>query len=441
MHKNFKTKFKNILLILLIFILNLFGCLKINNENGTTMNNTNNKTIYEEDEDYTTSNSQDEIKSASGQISYEDFSNITEKNSYEEIENYIREQSEKDLAIIKDKQDKNFDRILFVGDVFLSRLGKPAYDREGGINNLIDKHYKEIIKNSDLLVGNMEGAITDNEYDGETNKQFLFSMPKRYTKALRELSFDIMSLANNHTLDFGTLGLMDTINSLKHYNIDYVGAGYIDDAKKPIIKEINGRRYAFFAATQIVPKDSWYATDTNYGLLNGLNMDSLVKSIKKTKPEVDKVIVIMHWGEELKDVSNNRQKDCARTLVNAGADLVIGSHPHVIQEIEFINNVPVVYSLGNFIFGLTWKDTMLLQVDFYYDDEVINKIKPKERLVLHMGVSGYEKTRVEYTQTDRDRRYNEMNSKCTNCFVASDGLLYSVDELVKIYSESNQIEQ
>ena len=433
MYKTVKKRFKNVLLILLIIVSNLFGCLKLNDT--ITDNKDNDSTINHEE---TTLLDSEEINDDSDiKINnYENLKNANEKFANNEIEKYLKEQAEKDLAIIKNKEDKNFDRIIFVGDVFLSRLGKPAYDREGGINNLLDKHYKEIIKNSDLLVGNMEGAITDNEYDGESNKQYLFSMPKRYTKALKEIGFDIMSLANNHTLDFGTLGLMDTINSLKNYNIDYIGAGYVEDAMKPIIKEINGRKYAFFAATQIAPKDNWYATDTNYGLLNGINASDLVKSIKKTKSEVDKVIVFMHWGEELKEVSNNRQKDCAKTLVNAGADLIIGSHPHVVEEIEFINGVPVVYSLGNFIFGLTWKDTMLLQVDFYYDEEVENNIKPKERLTLHMGVSGYEKTRVEYSQVDRDRRYTEMNNKCTNCFVASDGLLYSVDELARLYSEN-----
>ena len=320
------------------------------------------------------------------------------------------------------KRDKK-DLFCFVGDVFFSKYVRAGYDKKG-IKGVLEDSILDKLKNADISIGNLECSITDN-IENPADKTWTFALPSSYLKGLKETEIDLFTLANNHILDYGYEALNDTISFLEQININYIGAGNdVYDAKKVYIKEIDGKRYAVLAASAVLPKDSWKATDKKAGVFNGYDISNVAEEVKNIRPYFDKIIVYMHWGNELEEVSNEFQQKCGHRLIDSGADLVVGTHPHVIQEIEYYKGVPIVYSLGNFIYGGQMRDMIMLEAYFDYSKNENGDLK----IVITPGISNFQMTRRYWTNEELISKYNEINLKSRNCSIDNDGNVINLEE-------------
>lgn len=218
------------------------------------------------------------------------------------------------------------------------------------------------LKNTDIAMLNLETPLSLRG-EKEKDKQFNFRGKPEYIEILKASGIDIVSLANNHILDYGLDALNDTIEILNKNSINFVGAGKdINSANKPIYFNKNSIKVAIISSSRVIPFVSWTAGNNYPGVASTYDPSRMVKEIKSTRNEADIVICYVHWGEELKTLPVEHQKVLARTYIDNGADLVIGSHPHILQGFEFYKNKLICYSLGNFIFTDFNKDTALLDV-------------------------------------------------------------------------------
>ncbi len=174
-----------------------------------------------------------------------------------------------------------------------------------------------------------------------------FNSPKHIVRDLKANGIDMLSISNNHSLDKGVAGLLTAINNIKEYDMPYVGA-YVseEDRLTNRIVDIEGIRIGVLAYTTIL---NGYKVPEDRDYLIGLIEDERVeKEISQLRPLVDVVVVSVHWGEEYQLKPSENQKEIARKIADAGADIIFGHHPHVLQPFEKVGNASVFYSLGNF---------------------------------------------------------------------------------------------
>jgi poly-gamma-glutamate synthesis protein (capsule biosynthesis protein) len=239
----------------------------------------------------------------------------------------------------------------------------------------LDDHFKDVIgknyslpfaqlpeyRDADLAMVNLENPLTRSTLR-RPNKQFNFKADPEAVKVLTEGGIDIVNLANNHTMDYEESGLVETIATLDQAGIKAVGAGQdIKQARRPTIIEVKGQRIAYFG---YYDADFHAATEGSAGTNPRYN-DQVAADIKAIRDQVDWVVVNYHWGVELAEYPGDWQIDLARFTIDQGADVVIGHHPHTLQGAEIYKGRPIVYSLGNFIFGgnsRTDYDTAVLKV-------------------------------------------------------------------------------
>jgi poly-gamma-glutamate synthesis protein (capsule biosynthesis protein) len=221
---------------------------------------------------------------------------------------------------------------------------------------------KERLATADLRYGNLELALTDR--GAAANKDYTFRAPPGETQALVDAGINVVDLANNHVLDFGAQGLLDTQAALDAAGISHVGAGADDAAAhKPLITTVNGIRIAWLAYAN-VPDDSGPSHFVARSLEAGPGRpgvawgtpDIVTRDVSAAKQQADIVIVALHSGYEYTDVPNSTQTGLAHAAIDAGASLVLGAHPHVLQGIEFYKGGVIAYSLGNFVFDLDNSD-------------------------------------------------------------------------------------
>ena len=274
-------------------------------------------------------------------------------------------------------------RLLFAGDVYLSDHVLEAYDAAGGIDGVLSQGYQAEIQAADYFVTNEEFPFSTRGTPAP-DKQFTFRVHPEKVKLMQEMGIDLVTLANNHALDYGRDAMLDTIDTLDRAGIRHVGAGKnLAEAWKPAIVELNGRTFAFIGATRVYPEADWAAGTDSAGMFSAYDGGAqLAEEVKAAKQQADYVIAYVHWGIEREEMPNEVQKSIAHRLVDAGADLVVGAHPHVLQGIEYYQGVPIAYSLGNFVFGSSIPSTALLQADV--DDAGI-----RLRLIPGTSAAGY----------------------------------------------------
>lgn len=238
----------------------------------------------------------------------------------------------------------------FVGDVLLGEYVGTLLEREGYDYPYV--HVKDILQGADIAAANLETAVTEIEGEKPGRKSYEFRSSPKALPAFREAGFDIVNLANNHSLDFGPQGLRDTMKHLSDNDIAYVGVGETpEEAYAPVILERNGLRIAMLGVSYVVPFGDWKAGQGEIGVADAYDYRPAVAAVEKAKQAADLVVVLTHWGYELEEEPDEiRQVDLGRKLIDAGAHLVIGSHPHVLQGIEHYHGGWIAYSLGNFIF-------------------------------------------------------------------------------------------
>ncbi len=240
--------------------------------------------------------------------------------------------------------------------------------RGGKIDSSLSADLLTEMQQADILMVNNEFTYSDRGVP-LPEKAFTFRSRPENVNLLHEMGVDIVSLANNHVYDYGEDALFDTLDILQEANIPYVGAGRnLDEAKAPYYYKINGRTIAFVSATQVERNespDTRGATEVTAGTFRCFKeeeFDALLEVVEEADANSDCTVVYIHWGTENVDELHWAQEWQAPQLVEAGADLIVGDHPHCLQGIDYIGGVPVFYSLGNFWFNSKTLDTGLLKV-------------------------------------------------------------------------------
>ncbi|MGF9698310.1 CapA family protein [Paenibacillus sp. MABNR03] len=270
--------------------------------------------------------------------------------------------------------------INFVGDIQFS----------GKVAELLDKNGYEypfaklgsLFNNDDLTVGNLETPITLGG-TAAADKTYVYKSSPKALAAMADAGFDAVNLANNHILDQGVEGLVDTLTYLQEYGMAHTGAGMNkEEAYAPAYLERKGIKIALLGFSRVVPEASWKAEGNRAGVAEAYNSTGAVSAIQEARQKADLVIVIAHWGEERVSTPNEDQTRLAHEFVDGGADLVIGGHPHVLQGVEFYKGKWIAYSTGNFIFSKstteeTWK-TAVFQAECSAEAKCSMKVIPYE---------------------------------------------------------------
>lgn len=225
--------------------------------------------------------------------------------------------------------------ILISGDIMLDRNVRLAGNRYG--YDSLFSSVSSLFAEADISVANLEGTITGNPSktllpDGRTTKSFVFTFATSTAPVLARSGISLVSLANNHTDAYGQAGLNETRKWLSQAGIGYFGDPWNSSSTEAVISK-NGVSVAFVG---------YHAFQSGF--------DRVVSTVRRLSAEGNFVIVMPHWGEEYVTVAPSLLKGRARTLIAAGANAIIGSHPHVVMDHEWIGGVPVFYSLGNLLF-------------------------------------------------------------------------------------------
>ncbi|WP_198950601.1 CapA family protein [Kineosporia sp. A_224] len=238
--------------------------------------------------------------------------------------------------------------LAFAGDVHFEGASEAALDGNLGTA-------AKVLKAADLAVVNLETAVTTR--GTPEPKQYTFRAPPRAFAALRTAGVDAVSMANNHGMDYGRVGLRDSLAAAKDASFPVLGAGADSAAAfAPLRRTIRGVRVSVFAATDVLDSfatTTWPATTSRAGLATtkGTGLARLARAVRAEKADgVEVVVVLLHWGVERRTCPTARQADVARTLASAGADAVVGSHAHVLQPQTKVAGAVVHYGMGNFVF-------------------------------------------------------------------------------------------
>ncbi|MFA6003650.1 MAG: CapA family protein [Elusimicrobiota bacterium] len=200
---------------------------------------------------------------------------------------------------------------------------------------------------ADILLGNLECPLT--KRGTKQPKTWTFRAPPKNLAALKAAGFNILTIANNHVLDYGPDGIFDTLAELRRSSIPFIGGGKdLEEAQKLEILEVHGLRVGFLGFTSTFPEEAWARRDRPGVAYSEL---SRVKAaIEAARPRCDMLAVVFHGGTELAPEPNDIQKEFAHLAIDSGADIIIGHHPHVVQPLEIYKGKPIIYSLGNFLF-------------------------------------------------------------------------------------------
>jgi len=273
------------------------------------------------------------------------FNLIDNKNSFD----ISREDKNSVTSYVSGFYAKKTDlEILFTGDLMFDR-GIRHYANKNGSNEFIFDKIYPTLANADLVVSNLEGPITDNKSissgtEPGSSNNYIFTFDKSVANTLFAENIKLVDLGNNHILNFHNAGVKSTEKYLADAGVEYFGS---PNGNKSIIKNVGGFKIAFVSYNE-------FAESTN------LDQAQTISEIQKLKTQADLTIVFCHWGVEYTAEPTEAIKDLAHQFINAGGDVIIGSHPHVKQSTEIYNNKKIYYSLGNFVF------------DQYFDEDVRN---------------------------------------------------------------------
>ncbi|MHB0936215.1 MAG: CapA family protein [Armatimonadota bacterium] len=251
--------------------------------------------------------------------------------------------------------------LTFVGDIMLDGAVEQLA-KQHGTPYLFSGVAKTFMADS-LTVGNLECAVSTR--GTAEDKTYTFRADPAVLPGLRKSGIEAVTLANNHAHDFGRQAMLDTVDHLKAANITAVGAGRnAYEAYRPAMFALEKQRVALLGASRVLSTDRWAARDDRPGIASAYDPARVLQEIRQARKSADVVVVYFHWGKERMTRPERYQRVMAQQCIDAGADLVIGSHPHVLQGFEYYKGRLIVYSLGNFVFNKRTQSTMMVQATF-----------------------------------------------------------------------------
>jgi poly-gamma-glutamate synthesis protein (capsule biosynthesis protein) len=253
------------------------------------------------------------------------------------------------ILIMTTPEAARADRVVLsaVGDIMLAGSGTQTFSRKGYDYPFAATKYE--FQRSDITIGNLEAplAVSGTEFK---EKKFRFRASPKAAASIRNAGISVVSLANNHIMDFGREGLRETLRLLDRQEIRHAGAGEnLIEARRPALLDIRGRKVAFLSYSLTQPLE-FYAAEGRPGTAPGYSR-LFLEDVRQARLHADYVAVSFHWGTERAKSPKAYQIEAAHRAIDAGADLVIGHHPHVLQGIERYRGGIILYSLGNFAFG------------------------------------------------------------------------------------------
>lgn len=306
-------------------------------------------------------------------------------------------------------------KLSFVGDVSLAenQAIMPAYDKRGGISGVLDDNLLKIMEESDLMAANSEFSVS-NRGEALDGKVYTFRAKPDRLKIYDEMNVNLVTLANNHVYDYGKTAFLDTLDAFEKRGLAHIGAGRnLDEAKKPYYFIINGYKVAFISATQaekniFTPE----ATANDPGVFWCYNDTDIVNEVKDLRDETDYIIPIIHFGREDSHELEDAQVKTAKDLIDAGADLIVGHHAHVLQGIEFYKNKPIIYNLGSFLSNEKEVETAIFQVKLEKDGSMEYYFFP--------ALQKDKKTTL-LDSTEKQQVIDDLNSWSVNAFIDKNG--------------------
>jgi len=224
-------------------------------------------------------------------------------------------------------------KLIAVGDISLQTRN----------NNHPFEKVKVVFKNKDILFGNLETVLSNGGKVAE-KAVVLYTSPDK-VEWLKDAGFDILNIANNHIMDLGVEGFNETLDVLNRSNLNFIGCSNHKFNRSHAVVEVNNTTIGFLGYYE-----GGFNTPQNGVLVNGMDEDDIIKDIRNLKSQCDAIIISLHWGIENVFYPSPKQIDFAHKLIDSGATIILGHHPHVIQGIERYKNGLIAYSLGNFQF-------------------------------------------------------------------------------------------
>jgi poly-gamma-glutamate synthesis protein (capsule biosynthesis protein) len=322
-----------------------------------------------------------------------------------------------------------------VGDVLLDRDVRKVIEKNG--INYPFENIATLINENDLAFFNMECPLVKPSDGYPINKKYSFRAEPEYITGLKYAGFNIASVANNHTIDYGKSGFLKTIENLNKDSIYTIGGGTNqDEAFAPLLIKKDGETFAIFGVLEFLLEGTVFNENQPYPAFG--QIDKLCKIIRELNSDIDNIIVSVHWGQENALIPTSKQIEYAHKIVDAGADLVLGHHPHVLQSIETYKDKLILYSLGNFIFdntGKLQKESVIFRCQFK------NKqlIKP-ELIPIYINNC---KPEIASKQTSSDilEHLNKISKPFNTSLTLTDNIIkinYNQDKPIKELSAYNR---
>lgn len=311
--------------------------------------------------------------------------------------------------------------LCFGGDISLDEKAVTTAQldaSEGDISKCISPELIEIMQDADIMCLNNEFTFSNNGTP-MNGKMYTFRAKPERVSVLQDMGVDIVQLSNNHVYDYGKQALLDTFTTLEDAGIDYFGAGHnLEEAMKPIYYTLDDKVVAFVGASRAEKyKMTPQATETEPGILRCYDTELFLQVIAEADENADFVIAVVHWGTEYSYDLEEVQLTTGKAYLDAGADVIIGGHSHCLQGMEYYDEKPIIYSLGNYWFNDKTLDSMLIELHFFGND------KEQNLEVKMIPAIQTQATTNWVDEVEQQRIFEFMESISVNIKIDEDGIV------------------
>jgi poly-gamma-glutamate synthesis protein (capsule biosynthesis protein) len=264
-------------------------------------------------------------------------------------------------------------RMMAVGDIMLDAVARPVMDENGYDYAFLAT--KPLFDSAHVVFGNLEGPLTDRGTE-EKEKTFVFRSPAEpVARALKQAGFNVVSLANNHTMDYGAEGLKRTVDALDQAGVGHAGAGNnVNEARQPAFIRVGSQQVAILAYSLTFPENFW-ATPSRPGTAFG-HEAQVREDVVNARRTADVVVVSFHWGRESQTELRDYQIQLGHAAIEAGAAAVVGHHPHILQAVEQYKDGVIIYSLGNFAFGSRSRKSLVSAIaELQFERGILRRVR------------------------------------------------------------------